>query len=291
MESYDQRVLDLGLQREITSVQNGLDIHKAMVQLETKAHFARDLNAMPHYRGEQKFGWDISPGISRTIAGKVNAEEARQLEKKALEEFESEVTSKIDKDALRTLFYNEKHGKDWDLLFQAQHAGVKTSLLDWTPEILQSLFFATEESGIADIESSDGQLWVFLARFHTIRSHNEWPVKDSFYEQDPSSLSEGYLINSAIYLDDLEKRVFESRMYKQKGRFYLSSKENFGIAMNKQDEVIPLLFRFIIPSSAKAQIREELKVRGITREYLYVEENPDHQALVDNINRKIYYPE
>ncbi len=150
------------------------------------------------------------------------------------------------------------------------------------------MFFATEESKVEDIENSDGQLWVFLARFNTIKSHNEWPVKDSFYEQDPSSLSEGYLINSTIFVDDLETRLFESRMYKQKGRFYLSSKNNFGIAMNKQKEVAPLLFRFIIPASHKAIIRAELKKRGITRKYLYVEENPADQAIVDGVNQKIY---
>jgi hypothetical protein len=288
MELYDKRVLELGMKREITSVQNGLDVHKAMVRFETKEHFANDIYAMPHYRGEQNFGWDISPGISRVVDENATVDEARQLEKKALEEFELEVTSKVGKEALRTLFNNEKHGKDWDLLFQAQHAGIKTSLLDWTPEILQALFFATEESAITDIEKADGQLWVFLARFRTIRSHNEWPVKDSFYEQDPSSISEGYLINSSIYLDDLGKRLFESRMYKQKGRFYLSSKENFGIAMNRQNDVVPLLFRFIIPASHKAVIREELKERGITREYLYVEENPTHQAIIDSINQKVY---
>ena len=288
MEQFDERVTHLGIPQEISSVQDGLNLHSVMVQIGVKLHFAQDPLAMPHYRGEQKFGWDITPGISRVVSKKATVDEARQLEKRALEEFEMEVTTKISKEALRTLFYNEKHGKDWDLLFQGQHAGIKTSLLDWTPEIRQGLFFATEESKVEYIENSDGQLWVFLARFNTIKSHNEFPVKDSFYEQDPSSLSEGYLINSTIFLDDLEHRLFESRMYKQKGRFYLSSKENFGIAMNKQKEVAPLLFRFIIPASYKAVIREELKERGITREYLYVEENPAHQAIVDGVNQKIY---
>lgn len=139
-----------------------------------------------------------------------------------------------------------------------------------------------------EIEKSDAQLWVFLARFHSIKSHNEWPVKDSFYEQDPATLSEGYLINSSIYLDGLKERLFESRMYKQKGRFFLSSRDNFGVPMNRQKEIAPLLFRFKIPSSIKATIRAELMERGITREYLYVEENTAHQAVVNSINQKIF---
>lgn len=146
MELYDQNVVAFGASAEITSVQDGLNLHKRMVQIETKAVFARDIYAMPHYRGEQKFGWDISPGISRVVSGKATVDEVRQLEKAALQEFEIEVASKIGKEALRTLFYNEKHGKDWDMLFQAQHAGIKTSLLDWTPEILQGLFFATRKA-------------------------------------------------------------------------------------------------------------------------------------------------
>ncbi|MCW3074620.1 MAG: hypothetical protein JWP69_1689 [Flaviaesturariibacter sp.] len=288
MEVYDQRVSELGLPKEITSLQSGLIIHETMIQFETKAHFANDICAMPHYRGEQKFGWDISPGIFRSVDKKSTAAEVRQLEIKALQEFEAAVTSNFGEKALRTLFYNKKHGKDWDLLFQAQHAGIKTRLLDWTPEIIQALYFATEKSPVEDVEKADGQLWVFLARFHTIRSHNEFPVKDTFYDQDPSSLSEGCLINSSIYLDDLEARLFETRMYKQKGRFYLSSKANFDIPMNHQEEVVPLLFRFRIPADNKAAIREELKERGITREYLYGKENPAHQSMIDTVNEEIY---
>jgi hypothetical protein len=289
MEFFDSNTLALGAPKEIISVQSALEIHQLMVRLETKVRFANDIYAMPHYRGEQKFGWDITPGISRVEKAKASAAIARGLEKDALEKFELEISSNFGEEALRTIFYNEKHGKDWDLLFQAQHAGIKTSLLDWTPEIIQALFFATEKSNVDDIENSDGQLWVYLARFHTIKSHNEFPIKDSFYDQDPSFLSEGYLINSSIYLDDIEKRLFESRMFKQKGRFFLSSYDNFGIAMNKQKEVEPLLFKFIIPASYKLKIREELTQRGITREYLYVEENPSHQAIIDFINQSIYY--
>ncbi len=110
MEQFDERVRLLGISQELCAVNDGLNLHATMIQFNVKAHFAHDINAMPHYRGEQKFGWDITSGISRVVSGKATVDDARQLETRALEEFEREVTTKISKDALRTLFIMRSTG-------------------------------------------------------------------------------------------------------------------------------------------------------------------------------------
>ncbi len=55
---------------------------------------------------------------------------------------------------------NEPNIAKWDLLFQAQHAGVKTSLVDFSTNIFLSSFFMSEPSKTFDNEN--GQLWCLL---------------------------------------------------------------------------------------------------------------------------------
>jgi hypothetical protein len=58
--------------------------------------------------------------------------------------------------------------------------------------------------------------------------------------------------------------------------------------MNRQPELMPLLFRFSIPAENKASIRAELRERGIDYNYLYGPFNPDHQQLIDDLNNEVY---
>jgi len=287
MDQYDKNLEAFGFKPEITSVDDALNLHKQMVRLEFKLVIG-DPYAMPHYRGEQRFGWDISSGLFRIQKMVKDPIGARLLEKKAMVEFESVIKANFGGQALRTLFDSENHGKDWDLLFQAQHAGVKTSLLDWSPEMLTGLYFCTEESNDPAIENSDGQLWVYVVPFDQIKAHNEFPVKDTFYDQDPQTLGTGLLINNSIYLDSIDKRPFETRMFHQKGRFFISSADQCHVPLNKQADIIRTLFRFTVPAKFKSIIRTDLTERRITREYFYGKENEDAKKLIHAINAKIY---
>jgi hypothetical protein len=262
MEIYDINVLNVGMNPIIDSVKDCEAIHDTMVGWDFKVMIG-DLNAMPHYRGEQKFGWDLATNLFRTKSLQGDNAKAIQAVKNGAAEFERVIISNFGNNALRTLFDNEKHGKDWDLLFQAQHASIKTCLLDWSPNVYAPLFFATEESKDADIEKSDAQFWVYMVPFDKIRSHNTFPVKDSFYEQDPYAIKEGAMINVSVLLDDLSQRAYETRIFHQKGRFYISSKDSIDIAMNKQPEVVHFLYRFTVPGECKASIRDELEKRGM----------------------------
>ena len=287
MEIYDENIQKWGMNPQITCVKDVEKIHDRMIQFDIKIAMGGPYD-MPHYRGEHRYGWDLLPNILRIPSLKGNNAKAKELEKMAWLEFESVIKNNFGIDSLRTLFDNEKYGKDWDLLMQAQHASIKTSLLDWSPNVYAPLYFATEESKVAEIENADGQFWVFLVPFESIRSHNEFPVKDTFYDQDPQTLKEGCMINVSFDLDDLTKRKYESRMFHQKGRFYISGNDQWDIALNKQTIIAPLLFRFNVPVRCKSAIRKELKERGIDGTYLYGPVNPNHQALMDDINRRIF---
>lgn len=287
MEIYDQNVLDWNMNSEITCVKDAERIHDTMVSLEFKATWG-GMYDMPHYRGEQYFGWDLMPNIFRIGDLATDKAKAKQLEKQGWQEFENVIKANFGNDALRTIFDNEKHGKDWDLLMQAQHASVKTRLLDWSPNVYAPLYFATERNADPKIENSDAQFWVFMVPFESIKSHNDYPVRDTFYDQDPQALSQGCMINVSIFLDELDKRKYEVRMYHQKGRFYVSEDASCHLPLNKQPALQPLLFRFRVPAKFKEPIRNELDARGINYDYLFGSANPAHQALMDSINKKVF---
>lgn len=275
----------------ITSAHEADKIHQKLIDFRVDLFINKGIgDFMPHYRGEQRLGWDIRPGIFRPPLDALDSVKGKKLEQAGIKEFENTVNNKIGKQALRSLFNNEKYGKDWDLLFQAQHAGVKTTLTDWTAFIISALYFAVEESKNEDIENSDGQLWVYMTPSEQIASHDSFFPDGSIYNVNPFDLKEGFLINPSSYLHEIDKRVFESRMYKQKGRFIISSNDLCSIPLNKQKEFSQYLFKYNIPAEYKKSIRSELAERGITREYMYVDESPIHRDFVNEINQKIFIP-
>lgn len=278
----------IGTKDTITSVADAEAIHKLLIKIRTNFFQKTQLGIMPHYRGEQNFGWDIRSGIFRPPLNITDPDVGKQLEQQAIAEFENVIKNSVGPHVFRDLFDHEKHGKDWDLLFQAQHAGIKTTLTDWSAEITSAMYFATEESANPTIENADGQLWVYLVPEPLILGHNNWPVRETFYDMNPFDLDQTYLINVSSYLDNIEKRIFEYRMYRQKGRFVMSASKDCHIPLNKQDYVQQFIFRFRIPKEFKKTIRNELAKRGVVRKEMYIDETMARQQLIVDVNAKIF---
>ena len=273
---------------EINDVAGAVNLHdKVFIPFRVNL-FENGLNGfMPHYRGEQKNGWDILPGIFRPPLTLSNVD-GKKLEERAAKEFEEVVETKIGSNILRKIFNAEKYGKTWDLLFQAQHAGVRTSLTDWTAFIVSALFFATEKSIYEDIEKSDAQLWCQMVPEENIISDSQFFPKESMYNLNPFNVDNVYLINPSIYIDNVEERLFEYNMYKQKGRFLILPNDICHVPINKQDIFKDFLIHIKIKAENKESIREDLAARDITRENLFYKENKDCEELIREINKKVY---
>lgn len=271
----------------ITSVEDAEAFHDKFIKLRIELFLRQITEIMPHYRGEQNSSWDIRSGIFRPPLTISAPTIGKDLEKKAVDEFERVINQKVGQNVLRNVFNNEKHGKDWDLLFQAQHAGIKTTLTDWTAFILSALYFATEESSSLDIENLDGQIWCFIVPTIYILGHSTLPAKN-FYEMNPFDMKGTYLINPSSYLDNIQDRIFEYRMFRQKGRFLMCSNDTCHIPFNKQPHIQKYLFRIRIPAENKKAIRKELADRGVIRSEMYIDENPDRQSLITEINAKVF---
>ena len=272
----------------MTTVEEANAFHSKFIKLRSELFKDRIMEIMPHYRGEQNSGWDIRPGIFRPPLKINNPKTGKQLEEKAIQEFETVIKEKVGQNVLREIYNIEKYGKEWNLLFQAQHAGVKTTLTDWSAEIISALYFATEESLNESIENSDGQLWCFIIPVNYILGHNGYPQKDTFYNLNPFDMKGTYLINSAFYITDIENRIFEYRMYRQKGRFLISSNDTCHIPINKQEELKKFIFQIRIPAEFKKTIRKELTLQGITRAYMFIEEKTEKQDLITEINKTVF---
>lgn len=122
----------------------------------------------------------------------------------------------------------------------------------------------------------------------TIVSDSQMMTKESFYNLDPYEIEDIYLINPSVYLDNVSDRIFEYNMYKQKGRFLILPNKICNEPINKSKIFNDFLFHIKIPQKYKETIRQTLADRGITREYLFSPNNPDHNQLIAEINKKIF---
>jgi hypothetical protein len=278
----------LGNEYIINSIKDAEELHENLIKLNRKLYFNGILDFMPHYRGEQNYGWDINNGIFRPPLKFDSVESGKVLEKLAIEEFYFHITNNLGGSALRKINEKYTYSKDWDLLFQAQHAGIKTTLTDWSAKIKISLFFATEESLDSIIDKSDGQLWVFLTPKINLVSDIELYNEPLYYDINPFELDRTFLINPSYSGDILYKRIFEYRMMRQIGRFLICSKETCNIPLNKQKDFENLILRYRIPYDSKIKIRKELKDCGITRSDLYVEEPKNVKKIIESINNKFF---
>lgn len=288
MEIYDQNVIDrLSVSSEIHSLAESHALHRAMIDLRTHLKFVAGKGEfLPHYRTERNFGWDITPGLFRGPGNKFDPIEAKEMEKRAIKEYESTIIDKLGKQELRDLFKNNTNGTNWDLLFQAQHCQLRTSLLDWTMDIAPSLFFGIDENAEEIKEMTDGQLWVFMV--HETILLNSDRGENSYLDHDPFTLESGFMTNVPIYLNDLEERICEQRISRQHGRFYISPAKTCNIPMNKQAEIARFLFRFKIPAKYKATIKSELDAAGINKDSIYIKESRAHETIASDLNKKFY---
>lgn len=278
----------LGDDHVIHSLEEGRALHSRLIELRVALIEREVTMMMPHYRGEHVHGWDIQPGIFRPPISAPDAKTGNALELQAINEFEKAVDQAYGKGKLRELFHKEKFGREWDLRFQAQHAGIKTTLIDWTPEITSALYFATEESVNPKKEAADGQVWVLVIPEDYILGHNTWPERDTYYDIDPSTLTQNCIINSPSYLDQIENRLFEFRMYRQKGRFMMPARERIHIPINNQPEMDTFLLRYRVPAANKTSIRAELAAVGLDRQAMYIDESALAGDLVTQVNHSVF---
>lgn len=243
----------------------------------------------PFYRGEQQYNWDLKSGIFRPQLFIKDSELGKKLERNAVDEFERVIKEELGNGKLREIYNGIGFGREWDLLFQAQHAGIRTSIIDWTGFIHIALFFATEES--EKFDNIPGQLWCFMMPHNIYRNVDcSFGMDNVFHHLDPFNLEKPLMVDPSTFYHGFKNRIFEYRWFKQNGRFFITPKELSNKALNKIPEFEHLIIRFKIPADSKKLIRKELgqTYPSIKRKILYVKENSKCKDLIETINNKIY---
>jgi hypothetical protein len=255
-----------------------LNSYTEVVELVSKVQERRIFNSeiMEHYRGQGRPEYKLIPNISRNTLTpmeiQVNEGNLLTVFKNKLKENNIENVLRLDNDL------SDKQNL-WNVLFQTQHLGLQTRLLDWSLKWEVGLWFAVENPNNDDV---DGQFWIFSApnAIHLTDTRN------NFYNKDLNNLDKTYLINAPIYWsDDLKTQVGEIKRQRQFGKFSISSYEQSITSLENQSEIIPHLEKYCIPAKIKGQIRLKLASIGLHHEWLYYRDA--NAEILDKINKII----
>ncbi len=226
-----------------------------------------------NYRGQSLNTYKLLNGFSRF---KHKPHNLMIKERMLFEKYIAQVkNNKID--FIQAPYHQTKYPfiNEWFFLYQAQHLGLKTRLMDWTFKWEIALLFAVNDERH---HGKDGQFWVFLCpRKYIINSDN----LDVIYNSHPLEIEGNFMINSPFY-QDVEGGDFisERRRSRQHGRFFTQPFLKGMVAMDKQPELKPYLHKFIIDGKSKKRIKDELG--NFTSEWVYYRHD-------ENINTKIKF--
>jgi hypothetical protein len=268
----------------IESLEDLDKMHSELINIRTKLFFDYGFDVMPHYRGEQLYGRDIVQGIFRPpFSQEIDLSKAREIEQNGLKIFKEQVIEKFGESLIFKYTSSEFYGDAWDLLFQAQHAGIKTNLIDISTSIYHSAFFACESSKKHD--NYDGQLWCMLIPSDYIFGENSKLDGKCYSILDPANLNISFVCNVPTFIDNIDERTYHFRLFRQHGRFFASSNDQLAIPLNKKVFWKNMMFRVKISPEFKIKISMELANTGLTRDRLMIIENEEAEALIKRVNQ------
>ncbi len=236
------------------------------------------------YRGQVQTGYKLLPNIARsTKAGlKLNPE----LETVFLSKFKSLSIPYVE--SLPTPPLPNGTTPYWSWLFQTQHYGVPTRLLDWTHDALVALYFATNPEDSSLTPGIDAAVWVL----------------------NPVVLNKAFSFNSYVksgYIPNVEETGFNvlfgpdsellsspkpaaaigplnnNRIIAQRGVFTVFPHQKNLLALEEFEDSAGYLFKICIASKSFNAIQAQLQRYGITKITLF----PELQSVAGEITQQV----
>lgn len=248
---------------------NNLEINSLndLVQLKKQilSHVNQGVFVSNHlrFRGESEFYEKFGASLNREKENtKFELFELKLLEEKRVNFFYEQ----IEKYGIfKNIPYLGKFTDDWTKRIEAQHAGIKTTLMDWSVKLETALFFAINKQKYLD---KPGRIWIqLLTRSEIYDADN-----NNFYELNPKEISKPIYISPINYESGDKNHLFEYRRFKQKGEFSINAKLN------------PNLIKVVIPAKSKENIKNELLVMNISENTLFHKKNEEVEEIVEEIN-------
>jgi hypothetical protein len=206
------------------------------------------------FRGQNDVAWKLQPSFLRG--------------KKDISEFT--LITRFKQNA--SLLINRTPSTYFDWLFQMQHHGVPTRLLDWTESALTALYFAVDND---KFKNKDGALWILLPtelnKYSKIDNSDENNFIPSFdmdilKNHDPVTFNQDR-VSKLLPLAAIATRN-NARMQAQLGVFTISHRD---ITPIEDIESKQHVWKYVIPKAKKKNIKRELELLGITKFQLFPE--------------------
>jgi hypothetical protein len=206
------------------------------------------------YRGHANADWTLQPTLIRSPNGRTN---------------EAIFEQQFVKHAPRLL--PQPRTTDWENVFEMQHHGLPTRLLDWTRTFAVAVFFAlSEDHPRSRIFLLDPYRLNLASGYHDlIRTANA--ARDDFHK----SILENH--ESGLKPIAVEAPFQNNRMYAQQSAFtvYRSSDEPLDMAVAEAVRVVD------IPAQARAGAEEFLELAGVNAASVF----PDITGFVQFVRR------
>lgn len=227
------------------------------------------------FRGQSKAYDDLTPKIFRPEWMQIQ-KCRKDLESSMIEKFKNEAP------ALETRLPDEKDHIRW--LFFMQHHGLPTRLLDWTTNILVALYFAVNEN-----KSESGELWAIYPYELNKKSRLGMPLNNNkilnYYALEPYIVDNSKVLET-LKLNDIprfpiaiEPKLMFLRMMAQSSVFTIHPDPDHGKSIKELLTKREHLVRYIIPSSSKCKLLDDLSLLGITKRALF----PSLDSLAEEI--------
>lgn len=95
------------------------------------------------------------------------------------------------------------------------------------------------------------------------------------------------MCNVPTYIDDIDERTYQFRLFRQHGRLFASENSNLDVPLNKKEFWKNMMFRVKVSAEAKRAIFNELLERGIDRKSMMIIETDDADDMIEKVNCEI----
>ena len=214
------------------------------------------------FRGHSIAEWALQPSLLRKLGQEISEERALEVERKALEEFQSQAHLHL---STNTLSSTTDVVSWWTLM---QHHGAPTRLIDWTRSIFVAAYFAvTSEPTMA------GAIWGVHAR--TLSQLMTEKYGDVEFPTFRNTIEQKFLQSGAApVLTFVHRKARTARMISQQGLFSICDNVLgdqgailIDIMPTKSDK--PFILKLVIPASLKATFLRNLRGMNITANSLF----------------------
>ena len=231
---------------------------KEFLEIAEQERFAGMLHYIPYFRGEVSDSFIIQPNLVR---GLKDALQASTREKEIIEMVKNKWTNDDDYIQLPNA---KGYENEWSLVYQAQHLGVPTRLMDWTlrPEV--ALFFATWDKSNTHVHDNS-RIWI-------LRGINPVEINDDDFAINNSidSIKESVFTNPPFRIFNENGKLNKAQQNRawQHGKFLVQSLEESLVPLD-QGSLKDNLLKYVIPAEFKPKILDELESIGFTEKTLF----------------------